>query len=147
VIAIATQKDLEELSVMGEWFINDSISSKFIGFNAQRFYEYLLKLIEADALLVWVAKTDTEIMGAVGLLVTPNVYDHSEILADIYFIDVVPKFRKQGLAKKFMQIAEAYCAENNIKAITISFNSRDIANRVSKSAGYTFLEYKLIKEV
>ena len=66
------------------------------------------------------------------------------IMADIYFIDVVPKYRKRGLAKEFMKVAEDYAKERGAVAITVSFNQEKIADRIKD---YTKYEYKLIKSV
>ena len=147
MIRKATHKDLRRISVMGASFIGDSISSKFITHNSDKFYNTLVTLSNIDVITVWVAVTESdEIMGAVGLLIAPNVYNNSELLADIYFIDVVPKYRKQGLAKDFMKVVEDYAKEKGAVAITVSFNQQEIADRVAKN-GYMKFEYKIIKSL
>jgi GNAT superfamily N-acetyltransferase len=132
---------------MGGSFVEDSISSKFITHNTDKFHDTLVALSDLDIISVWVAVTESdEIMGAVGVLITPNIYNSSEVLADIYFIDVVPKYRKRGLAKELMRVAEGYARERNAIAITVSFNQEKIADRVVRK-GYTKYEYKLIKSL
>jgi len=147
MIVEATDKDLRTISVMGGSFINDSVSSKYICFNADRFYKVLNELTKSGGLKVWVAKEDGLIVGAVGLLITPNVYDYKQMLADIYFIDVIPKFRNKGIASGFMDVCEWYCSKNKITALTVSFKNQKIADNIARKRGYQKIEYKLIKEV
>lgn len=147
MIRQATEQDLRRISVMGSSFIGDSISSEFITHNVDNFHGMLISLSDADILSVWVAVTKSdEIIGAVALLLSPNVYNSDELLADIYFINVVPEYRKQGLAKEFMRVAENYAKKRGAVAVTISFKNKEIADRVAKK-GYRMFEYKLIKSV
>ena len=146
MIRQAIGQDLRRISVMGGSFIKDSISSDFITHDTDNFHGMLISLSDAGVLTVWVAVTGDKIMGAAALLLSPNVYNSDEILADIYFIDVVPKYRKQGLAKELMSVAEKHAKEKGAVAVTISFKNKDIADRVAKK-GYGMFEYKLIKSL
>jgi len=96
---------------------------------------------------VWVAKEEGRIAGAVGLLISPNLYNPMELLGDIYFIDVLPEYQKQGIAGKLMGVVEEFAKLVGIKALTISFKQKEIADRICESAGFEAFEYKLIKKV
>lgn len=146
MIRQANSIDLSKISVMGEAFLKDSISSKFLSFDFKNFHEMLLNMINAGILTVWVAD-ENGIVGAAGLIITPNFYNHTELLGDIYFIDVVPEYRKKGIANDLMQTAENYAKEKKCIAITVSFNHEEIADKIISKRDYQKLEYKIIKKL
>lgn len=115
-----------------------------MSFNSDKFYEMLTAMKASGILAVWVALDGDQIAGAVGMITTPNVYNHSELLSDIYFIDVVPEYRKKGLAKRLIATAEDYAKKIGSIAMTVSFNDEAIADRLS---GYKKYEYKTIKSL
>ena len=144
----ATAKDLLKIRDHGGAFIGRSISSKFISYDGEGFLNILKALIKQHLARIWACRTDDgEFAGAICLLMSPNIYNPTEFLGDIYFIDVLPKFQKQGIAKKMMSTVEKWAKEMGITSLSISFKSKTIADRVADSMDYTLLEYKLIKRI
>lgn len=140
----AIERDLKRISVMGVAFLRNSPAYDYMSFNSDKFYEMLTAMKASGILAVWVALDGDQIAGAVGMITTPNVYNHSELLSDIYFIDVVPEYRKKGLAKRLIATAEDYAKKIGSIAMTVSFNDEAIADRLS---GYKKYEYKTIKSL
>ena len=147
MITEATPYDIAQLGKLGRAFIERSISSRFITFDEEGFVNCLFRLLSLGTIRVWVAKEEGRIAGAVGLLISPNLYNPMELLGDIYFIDVLPEYQKQGIAGKLMAVVEEFAKLVGIKALTISFKQKEIADRICESAGFEAFEYKLIKKV
>jgi GNAT superfamily N-acetyltransferase len=146
-IVKGTRKDVWELTENGAGFIGASISSNFLSYDVQGFGEMLLKLMDCNAMHFWLCKEDGDLAGAVCLLVTPNLYNPSEMLGDIYFIDVFPKYRKRGIAKKLIRVVEDFTKTINVLSLSVSFKSEAVAKHLADSMGYTMFEYKLIKRI
>jgi len=146
-IDIATDKDIEEISYIGKAFLENSIGGSIVSYNQESFLDSLLKLRDLELLNVWIAKDNEKIAGAVGLIISPNIYNQSEILGDIYFIDVLPEYQKQGIAKRFIKTVEAWASQNNVIAITVSFDDKEIIDKLCESMGYILFEYRIIKQI
>ena len=148
IVREATQKDLLKIKDHGGAFIDRSISSKFVTYDGEGFLFILKAMIKQGLARIWACRTDDgEFAGAICLLISPNVYNPDELMGDIYFIDVLPKFQKQGVAKKMMLTVEKFAKEIGIISLSISFNSLDIARRIESGMNYTLTEYKLMKRI
>jgi GNAT superfamily N-acetyltransferase len=147
MITEATPYDIAQLGKLGRAFIERSSSSRFITFDEEGFVNCLFRLLSLGTIRVWVAKEEGRIAGAVGLLISPNLYNPMELLGDIYFIDVLPEYQKQGIAGKLMGVVEEFAKLVGIKALTVSFKQQEIADKICASQGFEALEYKLIKKV
>lgn len=147
IIREATPDDIYVISFLGSQFVNRSITSKFMSFNQINFHSTLNNYIDNNVLKIWVARDGYKLAGAVGLIYSQNFYNSDETLGDIYFIDVLPEYQKQGLAGKFITTVEQWCSENGVQSLSISFKSKEIAERVSESKGFDMFEYKLMKRV
>ena len=147
IIRESKAEDLYEISFLGKGFIERSISSKFITFDQTNFHRALITYIQNNFAKVWVAVDGEEIAGAICLIYTPNTYNSDELLGDIYFIDVVPKYQKRGLAKDLMRTVEDWAKKHNIVALSMSLNQKEIADKICDSMSYTLFEHKIIKKV
>ena len=148
IVREATQKDLIKVRDHGGAFIDRSISSKFVTYDGEGFLFMLKAMIKQGLARIWACRADDgEFAGAICLFISPNIYNPDELLGDIYFIDVLPKFQKQGVAKKMMLAVEKFAKEIGIVSLSISFKSRAIADRVAESMNYTLFEYKLMKRI
>jgi GNAT superfamily N-acetyltransferase len=147
MITEATPYDILQLGKLGKAFIDRSVSGKFITFDEEGFVNGLFRLLSIGTMKVWVAKIEGRIAGAVCLLISPNLYNPMELLGDIYFIDVLPEYQKQGIAGKLMAVVEEFAKLTGIKALTISFKQKEIADRICETRGYLAFEYRLIKKV
>ena len=145
-ITRATSKDLKAIAALGGQFIAASISSKFISYDTEGFEGALRELVAKHVAYVWIARVANKIAGAACLIVTANIYNPIEILADCYFIDVLPEYRKQGLMVDLLGECERWCKHNGIVAMSVSFNDDPIAKGMIKK-GYTKFETRLIKKV
>lgn len=146
IIREATQKDLIKIINHGGAFIDRSISSKFVTYDREGFLYMLKAMMKQGLASLWACRTDDgEFAGATCLFISPNIYNPNELLGDIYFIDVLPKFQKQGVAKKMMMTIEKFAKEIGIVSLSISFKSKAIADKVADSMNYTLFEYKLMK--
>ena len=146
-IKTANHSDLKKISYLGKAFVSRSISSKFISFDQQNFLKALKILIEKQIAYIWVAREGKKIAGAVCLIVTPNIYNKTELLGDIYFIDVLPEYQRLGIAKRLIKTAEVFARERGIIAVTIAFKDKKIADSMYNSAGFILFEYRLIKKI
>jgi ribosomal protein S18 acetylase RimI-like enzyme len=147
MILKANDIDLQEIAQNGDKFIAASVSSRFVSCDPEGFYDALKFMVNAGTMVVWAYRIHDELAGAVCLLKSPNIYNPKETLGDIYFIDVFPKFRKMGLAKEMIQHVEQYAKDNNIKSLSMSLKSRDIAEHIISGMGYSMLEYKIMKRI
>lgn len=147
MITKANDRDLLEISQNGDKFIAASVSSQFVSCDSEGFYDALKFMTDSDTMVIWAYRIHDELAGAVCLLKSPNIYNPKEILGDIYFIDVFPKFRKMGIATKMIQHVEQYAKDNNIKSLSMSFKQKEIAERIISSMGYSMLEYKIMKRI
>ena len=148
IVREATQKDLLKIKDHGGAFIDRSISSNFVTYDGEGFLFILKAMIKQGLARLWACRADDgEFAGAICLFISPNVYNPNELLGDIYFIDVLPRFQKQGVAKKMMLAVEKWAKEIGIMSLSISFKSKAIADRVADSMNYTLFEYKLMKRI
>jgi len=145
-ITRATSKDLKSIADLGGQFIAASISSKFVSYDAEGFKEALHELIAKHIAYVWIARVANKIAGAACLIVTANIYNPVEMLADCYFIDVLPEYRKQGLMVDLLGECEKWCKHNGIVAMTVCFKQEKIA-KAMVGKGYTQFETRLIKKI
>ncbi len=146
-INIATDNDIEEISYLGRAFLENSSGGNIVSYNQKSFLDSLMKLRDLELLKVWIAKDNENIAGAVGLIISPNIYNQKEILGDIYFIDVLPEYQKQGIAKRFIKIIEKWALENNVIAISVSFDDKEITDKLCKSMDYVLFEYRIMKKM
>lgn len=142
----ATPYDILQITNVGRGFVERSISSKFITFDEEGFANSLFKLISLGVLKIFIVKQEDKFAGAAGILLSPNLYNPRELLADIYFIDILPEYQKQGIAMELMKFIEAWCKEKKIIALTVSFKQEAIADRLVEK-GWTKFEYKVIKKI
>jgi len=147
MITEATPYDIAQLGKLGRAFIERSISSRFITFDEEGFVNCLFRLLSLGTIRVWVAKEEGRIVGAVCFIISPNLYNPMELLGDIYFIDVLPEYQKQGIAGKLMAVVEEFAKLTGIKALTVSFLEQGIVDKMCADYGYTLSEYRLIKKV
>ena len=142
----ADNADLMHIAKNIRFYIEKSPAGGIVGHDTDGCYAMLLYLSDHGALYVFVAVEKT-IVGWAGLLVSPNVYAPGETLGDIYFIDVSPEHRREGIAGKLIAAIEQKAKELGLSAITVSFTDKFIAERVAHKMGYKLTEYKLIKKV
>ena len=143
----ATKEDIKVLGVIGKPFIDNSISSRFVSFNGDLFVKFLNTLIESGIAKVWVPKHGNRIVGAICCIFSPNIYNKEELLAEIMFIDVIPEYRKKGIATKLIDVAEEYAKKQGVKSISMVFKHKEIADKIMENCGYTMFEYKIIKRL
>jgi GNAT superfamily N-acetyltransferase len=60
---------------------------------------------------------------------------------------VLPEYQKQGIAGKLMAVVEEFAKLVGMKALTVSFKQKEIADRICETQGYMAFEYRLIKKV
>ena len=147
MIREATPYDIAQLGRLGRPFIEEAIDRDFVSFDDEGFVNALHHLISIGILRVLVAKEGQNITGATALLIAPNIYNPREILGDIVFIDVLPEHQKRGIGGELLARAEAMAKDIGVKALTVSFKNKEIADKVITSHGFTMFEYKLIKKV
>lgn len=144
-ITLATEEDLYDIGKLGKAFVDNSISSKFITYNGPMFIDFLYRMLEAGIARLWVAKDHDKVIGAVCLVVSPNLYNPDEVMAEIVFIDVLPEYRKQGIAGELLAIAEDHCRKCKVTALSVVFKSKEIADHIINSHQFSMFEYKLMK--
>ena len=147
IIRTATEQDLDVVAEYGFGFIQEDNSDAFMSYDQAGVRNTVGFLIKQGIMYFWVCCDGDEIVGNLGMLIAPNIYNPKETLADIYMVDVFPKYRGQGVAKKLIQTAEYKAMEMGITSISISFKSEAIAKGVENSMGYTLTEYKLMKRI
>lgn len=147
MIIDASPYDIAQLGKLGRAFVERSITSQFMSFDEEGFVNSLFRLTHLGIMRVWVAKEQGTIVGAIGLIVSPNPYNPREILGDIYFVDVLPEYQKQGIARELIGVVDKWAIANGLKALTISFKDEALAERMCDKAGFVMFEYKLIKKV
>ena len=146
-IRTATEQDLDVVSEYGFGFIQEDNSDAFMSYDQGGVRRMGGLLIKQELMYIWVCCDGDEIIGHIGMIIAPNFYNPKESLADIYMVDVFPKYRGQGIAKKLIQTAEYAAMNMGITSISISFKSEAIARGVENSMGYTLTEYKLMKRI
>ena len=117
-----------------------------MSYNEVGFEDCLNQLISMNVANIWVALYKKQIVGAICLLTTPNIYNPIEKVSDILFIDVVPDFQRKGIAREMIKKAENWCKRNNIIAVSMGFKSQEIAQKMSKY-GFNMFEYKTMKKI
>lgn len=146
-IRFANSEDIHKISLHGPAFIDRSISGRYLTCNPIGFEDILNFAIKTGTVVVWVAYEKDKMVGAISLLTAPNLYNPSELMGDIWFIDVLPEYRKRGLGKRLIQTVEQYAKSANILSLTISFKQKEIADRICEGTGYELFEYKVIKRI
>ena len=146
-ISMAGIEDINEMTQSGGRFISASPSSEFVSYHKDGCGQMLTNLVHRGALKIWVCRQDKELVGYIGLLVAPNIYNPTETLGDIYFVDVFEEHRKNGIATELIKTVEKYAKNNSITSLSISFNDFDIAKHIVDKMNYTPTEYKLMKRI
>ena len=146
MIIDASPYDIAQLGRLGRAFVERSIIAQFMSFDEEGFVNSLFRLIHIGIMRVWVAKEQGTIVGAIGLIVSPNPYNPREILGDIYFVDVLPEYQKQGIAKELIGVVDKWATANGLTALTISFDDEVLAEKMCDRLGFVRFEYKLIKK-
>ena len=146
-IRTATEQDLDAAAEHGFGFIQEDNSDAFMSYDQTGVRKMGGLLIKQHLMHFWVCCDGDEMAGFLGMIIAPNIYNPKETLADIYMVDVFPKYRHRGVAKKLIQTAEYAAMKMGITSISISFKSEAIAKGVENSMGYTLTEYKLMKRI
>lgn len=104
----------------------------------QRFDPWLCQAMTQQLYFGWVAETEQgEIVagGGVGLLPRPpSPPDLNEQWAFVYNVYTEPSHRRQGLARRLMEIIHAWCRERGLK--TVGLNASEFGRSLYESLGY-----------
>ncbi|AHV96009.1 GNAT family N-acetyltransferase [Paenibacillus sabinae] len=91
--------------------------------------------VPGEGVLLWVAKAHGEIAGSVQLhlAMKPNGLHRAEIAK----LMVDPKHRRQGIARKLMETAEASAASDGRTLLVLDTRGGDPSNLLYQSLGFT----------
>jgi ribosomal protein S18 acetylase RimI-like enzyme len=129
-----TQQDLNSLSDLLIATVEDGAS---IGFLPPLCHEEALdywKGVLAPNVRLWVAQYNGEIVGTVQLhlCVRPNGLHRAEIAK----LMVHPKYRRMGIARRLMAVAEQTAIQENRSLLVLDTRAGDPSNDLYRSLGY-----------
>jgi aminoglycoside 3-N-acetyltransferase I len=86
---------------------------------------YLERLLQHPNFIVFVAKSDTEVVGGLTAYVIDR-YDTEKPSAYIYDIAVVTNFQRQGIGKLLIAALNDYCKTNGFSEVFVQAETADI---------------------
>lgn len=85
---------------------------------------YLQKLLSSDTFLAVIAKTDNEIIGGLTVYLLDQYYAERP-LAYIYDLAVLAEYQRNGIGKKLLEFAKAYCGHLGVEELFVQATKDD----------------------
>ena len=111
------------------------------GFQEQQFANLFLAACTTEVLAMWVAVQDENIVGMMGAMIYPNLFDHSKETAQELFLWVQPSYRDGTARKGLISAFEEWAGEGRRHLLTMPATvDKKVADRLMRGVGYLPIE-------
>jgi GNAT superfamily N-acetyltransferase len=146
MIRSATKADTPQLLEMGRQFYATTHYRHFAPYSPES-VEHVIDLMLDGVFLV--AEEDGKLVGMVGLVVFPHLFNRDHLVANevVWWVD--PDYRGKRIAVDLMAAIEPACKEKGVSAIQMVAlaNSPPAAAAIYERMGYTHSESSYLKRI
>jgi GNAT superfamily N-acetyltransferase len=150
IIRSATEADLPQYAVLAKAFHMASPMHGTIDFDLDGYSQFYLNALQNDAIGIWLAEIDGEIVGIAGALAYPLYFNPSATVVQELWWWLTPKSRGSGAGGKMFKQIESWADERKASALFMialeDSRSKKMENLYVR-AGFTPMERTFIKEV
>lgn len=147
MITEASPYDIGRIGLLGRSFVENSVFNGLLGYDEEGFTNALFDMVKIGIFKIFVKKTDHTLVGAIGLLLSPNIYSPNERMARIFFLDVLPTHQKKGIANELISEAHKWCVENGISSLSIEVEGESLKGKMCDRYGFRDIGYSLLKRI
>ena len=146
----AIESDLPQYLVLAESFHMASPMYGTIGFDRVGYSDFFKSSLQNDAVGIWLAEIDDEIVGISGAVAYPMYFNPSALVVQELWWWLTPKSRGSGAGGKMFKQIELWAKEKNAAALFMIALEDVRAKKMEKlyvRAGFKPMERTFIKEV
>lgn len=148
-IRLGKKEDFEEIYRMGKAFMETSDLIKSIGWERQSVKKLVDLFVENQSALGLVAEEDGKLVGMLGLLIAPHLFNNNVLVAEEIAWWVEPEYRKK-IGFQMLDLVEKILEKRGIKHFGMKFLSNEnlspeIMERMYARRGYKKTETIMTK--
>ena len=117
IVRSATEADLPQYIVLAESFHMASPMHNVIDFDPVGYAQFYTSSLQNDAVGVWLAEVDGEIVGIAGAIAYPLYFNPSALVVQELWWWLTPKARGSGAGGKMFKQIELWTKEKNAVAL------------------------------
>lgn len=147
IVRAATEADTDKILEMGQKFFDNTHYAQFAAYSFDS-VTHLINVMRNDGVLL-VAESNGDLVGMVGLVVCPFMFDHETTAAYEVMWWVDPDERHTGAGTALLRAIEPACKAKGVQAIQMVRleNSPEVAGKLYERMGYRPSEFSYTKMV
>lgn len=146
----ATEADLDKYVTLAQAFHAASPMNGVVEFDREGYGQFYLSSLQSEAIGIWLAELDDEIVGISGAIAYPLYFSPNAIVVQELWWWLTPDARGSGAGGAMFKQIEAWAKERSASALFMIALEDERAQKMEKlysRAGFKPMERTFIKEV
>ena len=142
----AELKDLPLIAEGARDFLKETKINQIFDYDPNSFIRFLQYSLYVDSSALWMAKHNGLSVGALFVVSFPSIFNDNQLIGDILFVDVLPEYRRYGVAKKLFERLDIWAEDKNIHVLSFHLEHPEIIKGMER-LGFKQIETRMMKKI